>query len=165
MSLPIHLFIHFFFAFVAGGISWFFFGNPVLSFISGFLGGVLIDLDHLIDYFLAFGSRWNLSYFIRGYQFLKSDKVYVLFHGWEYVILLAIVVWAVGAQSSLGVALFALGLGGLFHLIADTLINHGMSFRAYSILYRLVNKFEVEKIVTPEHYLEHMREKQSTRFE
>lgn len=165
MSLAFHLFIHIVFAFVAGIIAWFFFGYPIVSFSGAIIGGVLIDTDHFIDYFLAFGRKWSLDYFIRGYQFLKNDKVYVLFHGWEYVILLAIVVWAVGAQSSLGAALFALGLGGLFHLIADTMINHGMSWKGYSILYRLLNKFEVERIVTPEHYQSHLKEKQSTRFE
>lgn len=164
MNLFLHLSLHVLTALLAGCISWFFFGNLLVSFAGGILGGVLIDLDHLIDYFLAFRWRWRLSYFLKGYQFLKSDKVYVLLHGWEYIIVLSLVLWTMDMSTSIFIGLFAFGLGSLFHLIVDTFVNHGMTFWGYSFFYRLQRGFDVEKIVTPEHYREHVLQRNRTDF-
>ena len=46
----------------------------------------------------------------------------------------------------------AFALGAFFHLILDSLINKGMTFKGYSILYRIKNDFSAEKIVTIEQY-------------
>lgn len=165
MSLALHLFLHVLTALLAGYISWVLFGNPGFSFIGGLIGGVLIDLDHLIDYFLAFRYRWKVSYFLKGYQFLKSDRIYVFFHGWEYLALIGIASFAVGADGNLRILLFAFGAGIFFHLIVDMFVNHGMTFRGYSFFYRLKHHFDLEKIVTPEHYKEHLSQKSKTTFE
>lgn len=165
MSLLLHLFIHFASSLVAGFLAWFFLGEPLFALLGAILGGFFIDIDHLIDYFLAFGAKFKMKHFLKGDQFLKSDKIYVLFHGWEYGILLLIVSLGAQLQAPAGVFIFALGLGGLFHLVADTAINHGMSFKAYSIVYRAVNSFKIQNIVTPEHYQEHIQRKQMTDFE
>ena len=165
MSLVFHLSLHVLTALLAGLISWLLFENPLISFIGGFVGGVFIDLDHLIDYFLAFRWRWRISYFLKGYQFLKSDKVYVLFHGWEYIIFLGLVLLMMDMSSSVFVGLFALGLGALFHLVVDTFVNHGMTVQGYSFFYRLKRRFDVEKIVTSEHYREHLLRKEGATFE
>jgi hypothetical protein len=160
MSLALHLALHVFTALLAGLISWILFGNPGYSFIGGIVGGVLIDLDHFIDYFFAFRYQWNLSYFMKGYQFLKSDKVYVLFHGWEYLVLVAVIYFFVDKYENLQGLLFALGLGVLFHLVVDVFVNHGMSFRAYLFFYRLKHQFDIKKVVTVDHYKEHLLQKQ-----
>lgn len=164
MSLVFHLFLHALTALIAGWLGWVFFGYPIYSFTGAIFGGVLIDLDHLVDYFLAFGGRFRVPYFLRGYQFLKSDKIYILFHGWEYGILLAIALSIVGGGSASWVFLFTLGLGGLFHLVVDTHVNHGMSLKAYSLFYRLAKGFDVVKIVTREHYQIHLDEKRAVSF-
>lgn len=165
MSLPIHLFIHIVFAFVAGYIVWRFWGKPLFSFGAAFGGSVLLDFDHFIDYVIAFGFRFDILTFIHGDQFTKNDKIYVLFHGWEYVILLLVAVWLIKSNLKVKVASVALALGIFLHLVVDVNVNGGMTIKSYSILYRLENRFEMQKIVTPEHYREHLREKQSTRFE
>lgn len=165
MSLALHLFLHVFTALFAGFVSWMFFGNPFFSFVGGVIGGVLIDLDHLIDYFLAFRWQWRLSYFLKGYQFLKSDKIYILFHGWEYVILLTISAWfVIGVGSSLGIGVLSLCLGMLFHLVVDMCVNQGVSFKTYLFLYRLRYGFGIEKLVTPAHYKNHMVQRKSICF-
>lgn len=119
------------------------------------MGGVLIDLDHFIDYFLAFGFTFNLNYFIHGYQFLKSDKIYILFHGWEYVILLLTVSWLIKSNIKIKAAVLALALGMFFHLGIDAVTNEGAQFRTYSIIYRAKNNFDLQPLVTPEHYQDH----------
>lgn len=160
MGLFWHLSLHVLTAFVAGCIIWRIWRKPVPSFIAGFLGGVLIDLDHLIDYFLAFGPRFNLGYFLQGYQFLKSDKIYVLFHGWEYVALLAGLGLMIRSNLWLKSAILSISLAAFFHLVVDVNINKGMTFSGYSIVCRVANGFDIEKIVTLEHYQDHRSEKE-----
>ena len=152
MSLVLHLFFHVLSAFFAGYIVWRFYRNPILAFGSAFFGAVLIDLDHLIDYFFAFGFHFNLTRFIHGEQFAQNDKIYVLFHGWEYVILLLGVVWLIKSNIKLKVATLALSLGAFFHLLIDVNVNGGMTMKSYSVLYRATHHYEMEKVVTPEHY-------------
>lgn len=159
MDLVFHLSLHVLTALIAGYIVWRFWRMSTLSFISAFFGAVLIDLDHVIDYFFAFGLSFDLFSFVQGNQFAKNDKIYVLFHGWEYVILLAIVAWLIKRNIKLKVTIVALTLGAFFHLLIDTSINDGMTLRGYSVIYRSANKYEMEKIVTTEHYSEHLLNK------
>lgn len=164
MNLVLHLLIHFFFSSVAGLITWLFWGNAGVSFTAGFFGGFLIDLDHLIDYFIAFGPKFNALYFLRSYQFLKNDKIYVLFHGWEYIILSATALLIIPVSGELEAAVRGLTFGALFHLVADRYINPGMSYKAYSLFFRVWKGFKLREIVTPEHYLKHQELKQKTEF-
>lgn len=159
MSLSLHLFLHVITAAIAGYIVWRFWRKPLISFGAAFIGGVLIDLDHLIDYFFAFGFHFSLLSFIHGEQFAKNDKIYVLFHGWEYVILLLAVAWLIQSNIRLKTALFSLALGTFFHLLIDVNVNQGMTISGYSVIYRSVNDYEIKKIVTPEQYRIHMLKK------
>lgn len=158
MSLASHLSLHVLTALLAGYIVWRLWRYPALSFGAAFCGAVLIDLDHLIDYFLAFGLHFNIFSFIQGAQFAKNEKIYVLFHGWEYVILLVGIAWLIKSNMKLKVAFLALALGAFFHLLMDTNINHGMTIRSYSIVYRAVHDYEMRAIVTPEHYRNHLEQ-------
>ncbi|OGI22331.1 MAG: hypothetical protein A2808_01040 [Candidatus Moranbacteria bacterium RIFCSPHIGHO2_01_FULL_55_24] len=164
MSLLFHLSLHVFLALLAGFFVWLLWRRPVVSFAAAFLGGVLIDLDHLIDYFLAFGLHFRLDYFLQGYQFLKSDKLYVLFHGWEYVVLLAVLAFAMKSKLWLKSAILSLSLGMFFHLLIDVNINDGMTLKGYSVFYRTAQGFEIQEIMTPEHYKDHQLRKQGATF-
>ncbi|MEP7162799.1 MAG: hypothetical protein ABI747_03480 [Candidatus Moraniibacteriota bacterium] len=162
MSLILHLFLHVAFAFLAGFIAWILIPvSPWIPFVAAFFGGVLIDLDHFIDYFMAFGIRFNLKAFIEGHHFLKNDKIYVLFHGWEYTILLAGGAWFFRTDTGLQAAFFALSLGMLLHLLVDVIVNHGMTIRGYSAFYRAKHDYAMEKIVTPEHYAKDVMKKRA----
>ncbi len=157
-----HLLIHLFFAMLAGFIAWRLWRKPIVSFVGGIIGGLLIDLDHVLDYFFAFGLSFKLDYFVNGYQFLKSDKIYVLFHGWEYVIILVVIAY-VAKNLKVKSFIFALALGAFFHLSADVFLND-MSVKFYSIIFRAKNGFEIEKIVTREHWQRHLMEKSLVNF-
>jgi hypothetical protein len=141
MSLASHLLFHVFTALIAGYIVWRFWRHPLLSFGIAFVGAVLIDLDHLIDYYIAFGSHFDMLSFIHGEQFAKNDKIYVLFHGWEYVILLIAVSWLIKSNIKLKVAVLALALGAFFHLLIDVNVNHGMTVQGYSVVYRAIHYY------------------------
>ncbi|MFA6973584.1 MAG: hypothetical protein WC238_02465 [Parcubacteria group bacterium] len=165
MNLFLHLFIHIALSLLAGFIVWKLWQKPVASFVAGIVGGFLVDLDHVIDYFLAFGWNIRLDYFAKGYQFLKSDKIYVLLHGWEYVIILAVLaIWVLKNKTAKSVIL-ALALGLFFHLGFDASANEGAKFSTYSIANRMHKNFELKDLVTPEHYLDHQARKKLINFE
>ncbi|MEK9151268.1 MAG: hypothetical protein AAB547_01410 [Patescibacteria group bacterium] len=152
MNLVLHLLFHVLTAFFVGYIVWRFWRRPLISFGAAILGAVLIDLDHLIDYYIAFGPHFDMLSFIHGEQFAKNDKIYVLFHGWEYVILLLAVAWLIKSNIKLKVAVLALSLGAFFHLLIDVNVNRGMTVRSYSIAYRTFHHYEMKAVVTPGHY-------------
>ncbi|MFC1608862.1 hypothetical protein ACFL2R_00660 [Patescibacteria group bacterium] len=163
MSLPVHLLVHFTLALLVGWVVWKVYGKPLHSFLGAVAGGFFIDLDHILDYFFAFGFNLYLSQFFKGMQFLKSDKMYLLFHGWEYVLILIVFVIIVKSRAVKAV-LLGLAFGSFVHLCTDIVINEGMSMKGYSIMYRVSNDFEIEYIVTPEHYEKHMKVKTDTTF-
>ncbi len=113
----------------------------MLGLFFGFIGGFLIDLDHFIDYYLAFGLNWNWRYFEKGYSFLKLDKIYVLFHGWEYVIILVLLVFLF-RNKCLKMIFLSLALGVFFHLVTDVIIDD-VPIRSYSLNYRIKHEFKI----------------------
>jgi len=147
--------LHLALSLLAGIIVYKIWGNKLVSFIAAIAAGFLIDADHLFDYLLAFGWKFSLMDFLMGRQFLVSDKLYLPLHGWEYVIVLMIIVIVFKNKIFRSVAL-ALGLSLFLHLAADTFWNHGLMFKSYSIIYRARNDFETERLVTPEHWEQHI---------
>lgn len=160
----LHLSIHFLLSIIAGAIVWSLWKKPIVSFMAAIFGGVLIDFDHFIDYYLAFRFGWNLDYFSRGYQFLQSGKIYVLFHGWEYVILLLLAAFFVRQQLVLKSLLLAVSIGMFFHLVFDVNVNDGMKIQSYSILYRMEKNFNNKDLVTQEHYQKFLLERKNAPF-
>ena len=128
-----------------------------MAFTFGFIGGFLIDLDHFIDYYLAFGWHWDWQYFKQGHEFLKTSKIHVLFHGWEYVIILMLSLFLFKHKYA-RTAILALALGIFFHLATDVVVDD-MSVKAYSLNYRIKNNFESAKILKPANYEKHLKKK------
>lgn len=162
MSLIAHLAIHFISGLIAGFIVWRIWKKPVLSYLFAILGSVFVDLDHLIDYFVAFGWNFKLDYFLWGYQFLESGKIYVLFHGWEYVVILIVLVVILKSKIVKSIIL-ALALGLLFHISEDVLLNN-MPIKSYSIIYRVKNNFKIQKLVDRDHYERYLGRKSNEKF-
>lgn len=159
MKLFFHLSIHILTSLAAGYIVWKIRKKPAIAFSIAFIGGVLIDLDHLIDYWLAFIWNFRLDYFAKGYQFLKSDKIYILFHGWEYAIILTVLaIWVIKNKTAKSIIL-ALGISMFFHLSTDLFLNEGAKIGTYSVIYRAKNNFDLKPLVTLEHFLDHQRRK------
>lgn len=160
MSLSLHLLLHVVLALLAGILAWRIYGNLLIALISSLAAGVGVDFDHFIDYFLAFGFHLDLNYFASGYQFLKSDKIYIFFHGWEYVIIFLVAFYFVKNKKFKTIFLAA-ALGLLVHLTADVALNE-IPFKSYSLAYRLANNFDIDKLLTKDHYQQHQELKQKT---
>ena len=170
MNLYLHEFTHLTLSFLVGLTIWKISGN-VYVLPAALMGGFFIDLDHLLDYFLAFGAKFNLSYFLKGYQFLKTDKIYVLFHSWELVIFLFLTLPAVSCIVALAKMealakegqmlqplLLSFSLSLFLHLSVDVFTNN-MKAQSYFLFYRINNNFELKTMVTKEHYKKHLKQK------
>ena len=119
---------------VGGGV-WLATGSPAAAG-AAFGAGVLIDVDHLYDYYQRYVKR-------------RQHKVYVLFHAWEYSLIgLLILTMALYHPVLLGVF-----LGHLSHVVTDHLVNRLSPF-GYSILYRLSRGFD-RGYVTPDDHEQH----------
>lgn len=102
----------------AGLIVSYFFRNYWAVLISLF-SGFFIDADHLIDYFLFTRCRrFDLKEFFSGTYFDQSGKVYVFAHGFEYVIILAVLGII---YPNLTWIFYSLSLLLFFHLVFDTI--------------------------------------------
>lgn len=163
MPLALHLFIHLFLALLTGYLVGRHFKNIWLGITAGFLGGFLIDLDHVLEYFFIFGFHLNLYYFLTGRQFLKSDRIYIIFHAWEYIVPLLGLAWLFRQKKALKVFLLSLALASLVHLISDSLINN-YPFKFYSIIYRSEQSFAAPRLLSPGQWTRNLELKASLGF-
>lgn len=108
--------------------------------LAAFLGGVVIDLDHIIDCFVYFGriSFKNLLAF----PYRKAKKVYLIFHSWELVIL--VYFFAFFGQSLFWqVFVFSWTL----HLLVDNIDGaKKKGLTHYLFFYRFAKGFKIDKL-------------------
>lgn len=104
-------------------------------------GSILIDLDHLVDYFLYYKSKFNLQDFLNS-SYLKSGRVYIFLHSWEIIFGLFIL-----GTISKRLELLILVLGATIHLFIDNLQRKNIF--SYFLIYRIIKKFQV-KVLLPE---------------
>ncbi len=107
------------------------------------LFGVLIDLDHLFDYFYATRRlTFNAGDFFKTRYWKISGRIFVIFHAFEYLPLVFFFwqgmkgrKWAVAATSAMSV-----------HLVADHLVNELQPF-GYFLIYRIAHRFRAAEIL------------------
>lgn len=109
-----------------------------------FVGGVLIDLDHLVDYVINCRFRVGLLSFYKRCEQRDLSQAVLLLHGWEYVIVIFIMLvvsdwnaWVAGAW-----------LGFTVHLICDQVTNKPYPL-SYFITWRMVHGFKMKKVFPP----------------
>ena len=93
------------------------------------VSGVLIDSDHVLDYYLLYVRK-------------DRRRLFLVFHGWEYTLAgltLALLVW----QHPV---LIAGVLGHLGHLVSDHVANRPYRLLAYSIIFRTYYGFHREQV-------------------
>ena len=113
------------------------------TFFVSLLFGVLIDVDHVFDYWFANRTlRIDLRKFLRGRYEHKSKRVFVLFHAIEYVPFVYCFWAAFRGRKWAVVPTVALSS----HLVADQLVN-GVRPLAYFLSYRAKHGFRIEAVV------------------
>lgn len=164
MSLPLHILMHFVLALTVGFFVGGFFQKRDWGVFVAFFGGFLIDLDHLLEYFLVFGWQFNLTYFLEGREFLLSDKIHLWFHAWEYVILFLGLGFIFKKRKILEATFIVLAFSIAVHLISDSLINR-YQLKYYSLAYRAEARFAAEKLLSPDDYLQNLELKKNLGLE
>jgi hypothetical protein len=124
--------------------------HSLLSSILCFFCGIAPDSDHIIEYVMQYGLK-NFS-LRRIYETClqcqrtkgKSwvEKIYLIFHSFELVILFAA---AAFVTKNIYLAAIALGYGG--HLLLDFLGNSFWNPGLYFFSWRLLNAFETKKLI------------------
>ncbi len=151
MPLSLHLLIHFTLAVFAGYLAGLHFKKIELGILVGFLGGFLIDLDHVLEYFLVNGLHFNLIYFLQGRQFLISDKIHLWFHAWEHVLLLLLLSLAFKRNKVSETIFITFAFAASVHLLTDSVINKYPP-KFYSLLHRAEVNFSARELMRPEDY-------------
>lgn len=148
MALPKYRFIfldlsiHCFIAMVLGAAVYLISGNLFYTVLV-FIGGVFIDIDHFIDYFLYFKKLFNLKEFF-GCRHLKSGRVYLILHSWEIIFIILIISSIINNAPLL---IIALSMSA--HVITDTFWRKNKLF--YFLSYRIAKKFNA-KVLLPEFF-------------
>lgn len=109
--------------------------------ITSLIAGVLIDLDHLIDYFLNEGLKLDVKDFFKFYREERYRRLTIIFHGWEWLILLFLLSWF----SRWNPILTGLFIGFTQHLLLDKFYNISR-FSSYSFFWRWSVGFKPELI-------------------
>lgn len=112
-----------------------------------FFGTFICDIDHLLEYAkFCIDSKRKPTYheFISGSYFAEKKKICLIFHGWEYLVLLILI-----SKLSKNHCATGLTLGYAIHLVLDTLGND-CTAKGYSIIYRKKLKWDIRKICVKE---------------
>ena len=105
--------------------------------------GFFVDADHLIDYFLHFGPKFVLQDFLNVTTYMGgSEKVYILFHGWEWLVILFLAGKYLENKWKIKNLPLVLILAYFAHLIWDqyTASPHPLG---YFFTFRLLNRFDL----------------------
>ncbi len=126
---------------IAAG-AWFF-TNSWLYAALAVLAGVMVDADHVFDYI-----REEKKFEMKG-MFIKSYKgdfeyLYIFFHAWEYIPLS----FLIGALINNYTFSIVFSIAYFAHLLPDQLLNNTRPW-GYSLIYRIIQKFEMRKIFYP----------------
>ena len=112
------------------------------------LGGVFIDLDHHLDYFID-KKKIPLSYqelFDFGAHGTES-KLYLFLHSYELLTLFWLLIWYLHLND----IWIGLALGFSVHMICDQIVNPVRPL-GYFLIYRMKYGFERKHIFTKEYF-------------
>lgn len=114
-------------------------GSPKMAAAS-FIAGVLLDIDHLFDYWKYHSFNLNFSKFFNTCNECDFQETRLFFHSLELLIIMS----AASYFSRSGL-ITALTLGICQHLALDQLKNKVYP-ASYVLIYRWANAFKVEKV-------------------
>lgn len=102
------------------------------------MGGVIIDLDHLVDYIVHYGWRLDIRRFFRASYCGEYERALLFLHAWELWLLVGCAALIFPRQWLAGLA-----LGWGLHLLLDQVMNRPVP-GAYSLIYRWKRRFRYE---------------------
>jgi hypothetical protein len=113
---------------------------------ASFVTGVFLDIDHILDYFINYGIKFDVRDFYDCCMQVKFDRLSLIFHSYELIALF----WAAIFLFSLGSLWKGMAIGATQHIIFDQLFNrppYSLRRRRYFLIFRLINKFHKRGVV------------------
>jgi hypothetical protein len=108
-----------------------------------FACGVLVDLDHFVDFWMNRGFSLSAREFFDFCYYGTSPTFVDLLHGWEYLAtLLCLIAVAPGRNVMVG-----LTTGYALHLLGDQIFNRHLHRYTYFLSYRIYHRFDSRRIV------------------
>ncbi|MBI3991126.1 MAG: hypothetical protein HY350_03145 [Candidatus Omnitrophica bacterium] len=109
-----------------------------VSFFASLIAGVLIDIDHVLDYYIANGITLKIKNIYQWFKGLNFTHVFIPLHSIELVFIL----WIVISLFKLGIFWVALAIGFTQHMILDILSNNKIIYAyGYFLSFRTIKKF------------------------
>jgi hypothetical protein len=114
------------------------------AFFVSLFSGVLIDIDHIFDYYFQKGVTLRLDKIYACYEQLECEYVVILFHSVELLLLL----WVFIAMLKLDLLWVAFAIGLTQHVISDIISNHKFIYSySYLLSYRITRGFKTKKLL------------------
>ena len=136
MKLQHHITISLFFSAFLFAVS-----KSWIIFTSSLISGVLIDCDHVLDYFWEFRKRFRVKEFFDIHYNEKNLFFMVIFHSWELLALLSICAFSMSWNPWI----VGVTIGFTQHIILDQIFNTSNRW-TYFFFWRLRNGFNMKKM-------------------
>ena len=120
---------------------WVYFKSIGCAAIS-FAAGVLLDLDHLIDYYANHSFTLNIKDVYNACLEIKLNKLFLLLHSYELIAILWLAIFVFGLSNSWK----ALAVGCTQHILIDQITNP-IKLTGYFLTYRIAKGFKKELIL------------------
>ena len=130
------------------GAALLFFTKSVYAGLLCFVSGVVVDIDHAIEYVIHYG--WKTLTLRNVYRASESTckrdnetafkKLHLVFHAYE----IAVLFW-IAVICTRNIYLTAIALGYSLHLLLDC-VGNPTYLSTYSIFWRAAKKFDSEKL-------------------
>ncbi len=113
--------------------------------ITTFFSGILIDIDHFIDYFVNEKKiKFDIKDFFYKCDNCKLEKAILILHSYEIMFVFLLCLFVINVQIYKGIV-----IGFLSHFMIDVLWNLTKGYspiQCYSFIFRSLQKFEYKKI-------------------
>jgi len=113
------------------------------AFFASLFAGILIDVDHILDYYLQRGVTLKIRKIYFWCAEKQFDFIFLFFHSFELVFLL----WSIISLFRLGIFWFAFAIGITQHMVLDILFNRSLNVYCYFLSFRIVKKFRKGNIL------------------
>jgi hypothetical protein len=105
--------------------------------VASLASGIFIDLDHLLEYLVTHRMRFRTKEFLSYFYGRRYRKLFLIFHGWEWLAFLAVLSWLTNWNPWAVGSLIGFGQ----HMLLDQLYN-GPCPLGYFFTWRWMNGFE-----------------------
>lgn len=131
---------HISFSAVISTILYFILESWRLSLVS-FISGILIDIDHILDYLIEYRMRFDMQEFLNFFYKEKHRKITLILHGWEWLLCLGLATVLIDYNPWIA----GLFVGYGHHMVSDFLYSKA-NLKSYSLIWRWTQKFNSEII-------------------